>query len=182
MENNRNPLEGAETRARMFNITALASEYCSMLENARELDRDQFVKGMCLLLPRIYHSFLDLEADEADSGLDLSYYPDYVDEYFYDSVRRNAETLLGPDDTFLETFEEDMKYSDTPIASSISECLADIFQPLYNFLSVSRESEGEQSGGAYRECRENFDSYWGQTLCNVLRALNTVRVQSISQL
>lgn len=91
---------------------------------------------------------------------------------FYDSVRRNVETLLGPDDIFLETFEEDMKYSDTPIAASISECLADIFQPLYNFISVVKESEGEQSLAAYRDCREAFASYWAQTLCNVLRALN----------
>lgn len=106
------------------------------------------------------------------------YYSSYVDEDYYEGVRLHIETLLGPDDTYLETFEEDMKYSDTPIASSISESLADIFQPLYNFISVVRDSDGEDLEGAYRECRENFVSYWGQTLCNVLRALNFIYYQS----
>ena len=104
--------------------------------------------------------------------------PEYVDEDFYDAVRRNVESLLGPDDTFLETFEEDMKYSDTPIAASVAEGLADIFQPLYNFISVVKESEGESIFEAYSECRENFDAYWSQTLCNVMRPLNNIKYNS----
>ncbi len=82
---------------------------------------------------------------------------------------------MGEDDVFLETFEEDMKYSDTPVAASISESLADIFQPLYNFISVVKDSEGDNAAGAFRECKENFESYWSQTLCNVMRALNNIR-------
>ncbi len=82
---------------------------------------------------------------------------------------------MGPDDVFLETFEEDMKYSDTPIGSSVAECLADIFQPLCNYISVVRDSDGESAPAAFRECRENFEGYWSQTLCNVVRALNHIR-------
>ena len=80
--------------------------------------------------------------------------------------------LLGEDDTYLETFEEDMKYSDTPIAASIAEGLADIYQDLYNFLSPVRDSDGALAAPALVECRENFASYWGQTLTNVMRPLN----------
>ena len=85
---------------------------------------------------------------------------------------------MGPDDTFLETFEQDMKYSDTPIAASVSESLADIYQPLYNFIMIVRETEGSELVGAYLECHENFETYWSQTLCNVLRALNNIRYGS----
>ncbi|MDE6329856.1 MAG: DUF5063 domain-containing protein [Muribaculaceae bacterium] len=100
------------------------------------------------------------------------YYGNYLDEDYYESVRRHIEQLLGPADVFLETFEEDMKYSDTPIAASIAECLADIFLPLYNFISIVKDTEGDELEGAYRECHNNFTAYWSQTLCNVLRALN----------
>ena len=89
-----------------------------------------------------------------------------------------VESIMGEDDTFLETFEEDMKYSDTPIASSVAECLADIFQDLFNFVSLVKESEGEQTQEALAECKENFESYWAQTLCNVMRALNHIRYSS----
>ena len=112
---------------------------------------------------------LEEEADE-----DAAYYASYVDEDYYNSVRRHVEQLLGPDDVFLETFEEDMKYSDTPIAASVSECLADIFQSLYNFISVVKDTDGEQLEAAYRHAREEFVAYWSQTLCNVLRALNHI--------
>lgn len=121
----------------------------------------------------MYYEFSDLTLD--DTPVDYEYFPSYVDEDFYESVRLKIEGVMGPDDVFLETFEEDMKYSDTPIAASISECLADIFQPLYNFICIVKESEGEQTTEAYKDCRENFVAYWSQTLCNVMRALNHLR-------
>lgn len=162
-------------RRQLINITAMASDYCVALENARQSEKDDFVNEILSLLPKIYIEFSDLDVESLPAELEYEYFPQYVDEDFYDSIRRNVEAVLGPDDVFLETFEEDMKYSDTPIAASISECLADIFQPLYNFLSVVKESDGEQSVGAYRECKDNFIAYWSQTLCNVMRALNHLK-------
>lgn len=165
-------MDNTELKSELLAVTSLAAGYCSLLENARSMERADFIAELLADLPKLYSSFLQLDVNEDSGALDYEYFPEYVDEVFYDSVRRNVETLLGPDDIFLETFEEDMKYSDTPIAASISECLADIFQPLYNFISIVKESEGEQSVAAYRDCREAFASYWAQTLCNVMRALN----------
>lgn len=168
-------MDNSQFKKQLIQIVALSSDYCSLLENACQMEKEDFIEEVLECLPRLYYEFSTLK--DEDSGLtdDYGYYPSYVDEDFYESIRRNVEMLLGPDDMFLETFEEDMKYSDTPIAASISECLADIFQPLYNFLSIVKESDGEQSAGAYMECRENFVAYWAQTLCNVMRALNHLR-------
>ena len=170
-------------RSRLLGITALASEYCIALETARDAGKQDFVVNMLRLLPRIYLEFSDLEADE-EAGVPLdepdSYLPAYVDEDFYESVRRNVEAVMGEDDVYLETFEEDMKYSDTPIAASVAESLADIFQPLYNFISVVKDSEGEDIVTAYLQCRSDFVAYWSQTLCNVLRPLNSVKLKSLT--
>ncbi len=160
---------------RLLDVTALATDYCAAMENARSIEKMDFIIEMLDYLPRLYWNFSDLIVEDVVDDMEYDYYPSYVDEDFYDSVRRNVEAVMGEDDVFLETFEEDMKYSDTPIASSISECLADIFQPLYNFISIVKESNGEQLTGAYTECRENFVGYWSQTLCNVMRALNNLR-------
>ena len=164
-----------ELRSRLLGVVALSSRYCAAIENAREMERDDFVAEMLDLLPRIYLDFSSRELAELPGAAEYEYFPSYVDEDFYESVRLNVGQQLGPDDVFLETFEEEMKYSDTPIAASISESLADIFQPLYNFISVVKDSDGESTIGAYSECRENFEAYWSQTLCNVLRALNHIR-------
>lgn len=158
-------------------IVSDATQYCAAVENARESEKEDFVKYMLRMLPQIYLDFATVGKEEVGE-FDYGFYQTYVDEEWYESVRRGIERLMGPDDTFLETFEQDMKYSDTPIAASVSESLADIYQPLYNFIMIVRETEGSELVGAYLECHENFETYWSQTLCNVLRALNNIRYGS----
>ncbi|MEG2819815.1 MAG: DUF5063 domain-containing protein, partial [Muribaculaceae bacterium] len=111
---------------------ALANEYCNEIETTREIERETFIFSLLKLLPRLYISATDLLKGDSDSS---TFIDSYLDEDYYESIRRNMETLMGPDDVYLEVFEDDMKYSDTPIAASISECLADIYQDLYNFIS-----------------------------------------------
>lgn len=164
-----------DIRTRLLGVTSLAADYCAICENAREMEMAEFIDRMLDCLPRIYLEFHDISADELVTLEEWDYQPDYVDEDYYESIRRHIEAVMGPDDMFLETFEEDMKYSDTPIAASIAESLADIFQPLYNFISVVKDTEGDKLVEAYINCKEDFASYWSQTLCNVLRALNHVK-------
>ena len=165
-----------DTKNKLLEITSLAADYCRTLEICREMELPEFLDSMLSLLPRIYLEFNNLRPGDVMSlNPGNEYFSSYVDEEYYDSIRRNVEMLLGPSDTYLETFEEDMKYSDTPIAASISENLADIFQPLFNFISIVKDSEGEAAEDAYIDCWDNFAGYWSQTLCNVLRALNNIK-------
>ena len=161
---------------RILGTTALAAEYCRTLEEVRNLEREELLNTMLRLLPSLYIAFNEIKVeDPVFEEPESAYFESYVDEDFYESIRRGVEEILGPEDTFLETFEEDMKYSETPIASSISECLADIFQPLFNFVCIVRDSDGEKAVAAFAECKENFVGYWSQTLCNVMRALNHLK-------
>lgn len=165
-------------RTRLLSITSIAADYCGVCEMASEMGKEEFIDRMLNILPRIYWEFFDLTADNLVALEEWDYLPDYVDEDYYESVRRHIEALMGPDDVFLETFMEDMKYSDTPIAASISESLADLFQPLFNFISVVKDTDGDKLVEAYITCKDDFISYWSQTLCNVLRALNHVKYNS----
>ncbi len=153
-----------------LSFIGLATEFCSSLEQAPTLEKEDFIATMLRLLPRLYITMGDARPQEEMTE------PDplgvYIEEQQYEQVRAEVAALLGEDDTYLETFEEDMKYSDTPIAASIAEGLADIYQDLYNFLSPVRDSDGALAAPALAECRENFASYWGQTLTNVMRPLN----------
>ena len=131
---------------------------------------------MLRLLPRIYISATDLQLNQFLA--EDAYLEGRLDEDFYDSVRRGVENLLGPDDTYLEVFEEDMKYSDTPIAASVSEGLADIFQVMYNLLDAIRDMPEEVVLSALVAVKDDFEAYWSRVLCNVLRALNHIRYTS----
>lgn len=161
------------TDKRILGATALAAEYCRTLEQASEMERSELIDAMLRQLPTLYIAFNEIPVEtQIEEPL---YFESYVDEEYYDTVRRRLEVVMGEDDTFLDTFEEDMKYSDTPIASSVAESLADIFQSLFNFICIVRDSDGENAADAFADCKENFISYWSQTLCNVLRALNRLK-------
>lgn len=155
---------------------ALSNEYCQALEDAREAERIPFVENMLRLLPRIYISATDLQLNQFLA--EEAYIEGRLDEDFYESVRMSVANLLGPDDTYLEVFEEDMKYSDTPIAASVSEGLADIFQVLYNLLDAIRDMPEEVVLSSVVAVKDDFESYWSRVLCNVLRALNHIRYSS----
>ncbi len=150
----------------------LANEYCNFLEQLEDVSEDEFVSKMLKLLPRIYISATDLSFPFVEESI---YIEPHLEEPYYDSIRRSIELVMGEDDTFLEVFEEDMKFSDTPIAASISELLSDIFQDLYNFIHSVKDAPQSHINDFLYVCKENFDMYWGQTLCNVLRALHSVK-------
>lgn len=151
----------------------LCNEYCKTLENAREMERDDFIAAMLRILPRVYITMTDVNVGSA--LFEDAYIDGHLDEDYYEAVRRNIENLLGPDDTYLEVFEEDMKYSDTPIAASVSEGLTDIFQVFYNFLESVRDVPEELVEQALVAIKEDFESYWSRILCNLLRPLNQIR-------
>ena len=137
-------------------------------------------RGLCTeycmlrILPRIYISATDLHIDILEE--EDQFVENFLDEDYYDALRRNMEILMGEDDVYLEVFEEDMKYSDTPVAASISEGLSDMFQVLYNFLNSIRDTTDTTVKLALINVREDFNSYWSAILCNVLRALNHIKM------
>lgn len=163
-----------ETTARLTGLVAAATQYCALAEQCSDYEREEWIKRMVLALPTLYIGVQSLNLEDVPTLDEGGYLAEYVDEDLYEKIRRSIATLLGEDDVYLETFEEDMKYSDTPIAATISEGIADIFQSVYNYVGVANDSDGDLLGDAFRELKEGFESYWSQILCNTLRALNAL--------
>lgn len=158
---------------------ALCNEYCQALETVSETDKNEFVKSMLKILPRLYIAASDIKENSLND--DDFYIENILEEDYYDSIRRNIEYILGYEDSYLEVFEEDMKYSDTPIAASISEGLCDIFQSLYNFIETIKNAPEELTSEALVSIHDDFKTYWSRILCNVLRALNHIRYNEQDQ-
>lgn len=164
-------MENSKLAPNSLAFIALSNEFCSAIENAMEFEKEDFVAKMLKMLPRIYMTVTDIDIEESNEDY---YALPYLDESIYDNLRSQLAALMGEDDVFLETFEEDMKYSDAPVSATISEDLADIYQQLYNFVASVRDVDTEAINSIIITCKEDFASYWGQTLCNVLRALHSV--------
>lgn len=157
---------------------ALANEYCQEMESVLEKEKKEFVTKMLKLLPRIYVAVSDVADRENEE--DSFYIDSYLYEDGYNSVRENIYHILGEDDVYLEVFEEDMKYSDTPIATTISENLADLYQEFYNFVVSIQNTPIEVAPDIVLAVKDNFRTYWGQTLVNVMRAIHNVKYNIVS--
>ncbi|MBQ0070077.1 MAG: DUF5063 domain-containing protein [Bacteroidales bacterium] len=153
-----------------LSVIALTNEFCHAIEHCGECDRDMFVAKMLKLLPRIYMTISDVENEGGFPGY---YIESYLDEVAYDQVRTAISQIMAEEDVYLEVFVEDMKYSDTPISAFISENLADLYQEFFNLIQSVKEVDSDARQQLVEQCKENFINYWGQTLCNVLRALNS---------
>ncbi|MBE6318483.1 MAG: DUF5063 domain-containing protein [Bacteroidales bacterium] len=164
-------MESTTLNTNSLAFIALCNEYCMAIENARESSRDEFVASMLRLLPRIYIAATDLRVSTLTDDED-AYLESALDEDYYESVRRSVENLMGADDMYLEVFEDDMKYSDTPIAASVSEALADLFQVMYNFVETIKDAPQSKIEVALVAIKDDFINYWSRLLCNVMRPLN----------
>ena len=161
-------------------ITRLA-QYCQALqqEPLAESRRD-FAVDIAQHLVDIYAFALPmtiaLDADEADGFIAPS-----LDEAVYNDIRARIAAFLGEDDTYLETMVEDMRYSDQPIAQTVSENLADLYQDFYDFLYAARLADDSTAKNLLALFAESFAERWGQTLCNTLRALHSIAFEPANE-
>ena len=153
-------------------LIALANEYCEALEQSSEsASARALAERLLRLLTRVYVCALDLDPT---SETDEPYMAGALTEAAYDQLRQTLAGIFGSDDVYLEVFEEDMRYSDTPISASLSEGLADLYQEFYDALHWLADATTADQLSVLSVLRGHFAAYWGQTLVNLLRPLHAL--------
>lgn len=168
MTQENNPIYARNT----LEFVTVALEYCSFVENIPAPGLFDFVDKAAKILPLLYLKASLLPRVASDDFFETEL---HVTEDIYESVRSRISLLLADRDTYLDTFHEDMKYSDTPITSYISENMADVYQDVANFVALFREGNEDAMREALSLCYSNFCNYWGQQLLNALKALHCLR-------
>ena len=171
MKSSNQPIFDANT----VEFVTVAAEFCGFLERTPEMQPDEFVDRSLKLLPLLYLKASLLPDCEPLDDIEPE---TFVTETDYEHLRSLIAVQLGPDDDYLEVFLDDMAFSDTPIKQNISEGLADIYQPLKDFVCVYSLGLDRTMNDALWRCREQFAAYWGRTLVNVMRALHNVKYHS----
>lgn len=153
-------------------FVTVAVQYCRFLESFEDTPAEELTDKFTKLLPLLYLKASLVPHTEMvdDEGMETS-----VTESDYNYIMSKLHKVYGKDDRYLEVFLQDMKYSETPIAESISENLADIYQDLKNCITIYERGITENMNDALYMCVENFSTYWGQKLVNVLRALHSLK-------
>jgi hypothetical protein len=158
--------------AAVIEFTAVVAETCRFLENLAETTKADFVSKALKILPLLYlkTAILEVPAPETDELPEH-----FVTEDDYQFVRENLAQLLGNEDVYLETLTPEIQFSDTPVATFVSENLADVYQEIRDYAEVYQSGIEAVMNDSLVLCLETFGEHWGQKLLNALRALHSIR-------
>lgn len=156
----------------VIDFVTIAVEICVFLEKNEPIEREEWIDKVLKMFPLLYVKALLLpETIGTMEELPAT----FVGEDDYSRVANGISEIMGEEDVYLDVFIEDMKYSDTPVSTFVSESIADIYQDIRNFVSVYQFGLAERMYDALFQCKENFRLYWGQKLVNVLRPLHALK-------
>jgi|GEM_PF-126037 len=152
-------------------VTAVA-EFCLTLENGSQLSKGEFITRMAKLSSLLYYKASVLAVPEPvfDDAPER-----FVTEGDYNFVMQQTASLLAADDSFLDVFHPDMSLSDTPIAVTISENIADVYQEVKDFAASYQLADTNIMNDALVACLTSFGEHWGQKLLGGLRAFHALR-------
>lgn len=156
----------------VIEFATVGVNFAGMMEQSDRMPAIDFVRHAIRVLPLLYLKTTLLPEYEYDTEED--YVEDYVDEDTYTRLQNQVNALLGSYDTFLTTEHSEMQYSDSPIAVSMGEYLADTYQQLVNLLGIIREGNESALPAAIGRCRYYFAEYWGDHLLAALAALHRI--------
>ncbi|MDR0756707.1 MAG: DUF5063 domain-containing protein, partial [Tannerella sp.] len=132
-------------------FVTVALKFCTAMERIHEQDMFSFVNNTTKILPLLYvKATLLPEVDEPEDAETTH----FITEETHEALRTRIAGLLGEYDSYLDTFQPDMQYSDTPISASVSENLADIYQDIGNFIALFRQGYEETMLIALSQCVE----------------------------
>lgn len=130
-------------------------EYCAFMERTNEKSYGTFVPVLQKLLPFLYlkASMVDKPITLCDDALE-----NFVTEVDYETIRSAAARILG---------QYDEEFTGEEVVS-VSECLADVYQDVKDFLMNYKQGKEEVMNDAIYNVVENFELYWGKRLLQAL--------------
>ncbi len=152
-------------------LIALCHEYCVAVEQSAESTPTDFCTNILRLLPRIYMTMFDFRPAEENYDHEGDLYDALEEERYYE-LKNSMAALLGEHDAYLDIVVAGEQYSEEPVASSVSEKLADLYQIFYIFIDTLREALPEVREKVYDEFKSRFRMYWSEELCDAMRIIN----------
>jgi hypothetical protein len=141
-------------------FTAVARDFCALLETATELEFGELRRRLLRILPALYLAGAKLPRLDEDG--DVEHVPLKLD------VLVALSEHLGANDTYWEVLDPTQR--EKPIAGSLAADLSEIrFDLQQGLLALERGAPVE---AVVWEWRHGFDHHWGRHLVDALRAIH----------
>ncbi|PKQ65442.1 hypothetical protein BZG02_00090 [Labilibaculum filiforme] len=155
----------------VIEFVTIANEFCLLLETSGKITKIEFIETAQKLLPLLYLKACLLPKNETELEEEIE---KFVSEADWEFIHSSVQSKMGAHDQYLEVFEKDMEYSETPVIASVSENFADIYQDLKDFLTSYRIGSLEVMNEALWDLNNSFYQHWGQNLVNSLRSIHNL--------
>lgn len=152
-------------------FVTVAAEYVILAENTRGMERVDFTNKTQKLLPLLYLKASLIPEIEVQLEDNIE---KFVSEEEWSLVQQGFSSVLGRFDRFLDIENSIGQVEDETAEEALSECLADIYQDLSDFVQLYRMGNLEIMNDALWECRQNFEQYWGTRLIEAFRAIHAM--------
>ncbi len=153
-------------------FVTVATEFCAYLEQSQGREKSDFVSRMRKLLPLLYLKAQLLPSiEDADNFM-----PDeQVTEADYEYIRHIVADIMGDDDQYEDaTYGMEMQQTEQLCWKTASENIADMYQPLRNFVAAYRLGVEACMETALWYVQEEFRNAWGTACVDSLRWLHYV--------
>ncbi|MFN8254723.1 MAG: DUF5063 domain-containing protein [Bacteroidales bacterium] len=151
----------------------VAMEYCRLVENTYENDKFNFLMKSRKILALVYLKaslFPDVEIDFIDE-------PErFVNEKDWNIIRDNISEILGKSDSYIDILSIESVNPESFENELLSDCFADIYQDLKNFVSNFEMGNEEAIDAAFADCIESYEKYWGPKLLAVLANIHLLKL------
>ena len=163
-----NPIYARNT----LEFVTVSAEFCAYLEKPENRKRGEFIDTMLKLLPLLYLKAQMLP--EVDSMGD--FLPDdQVTYQDYQWVRETVAQLMQEADEYEDLTIDEGTQGIVNRWKSISEGIADIWQPLRNFVTVYQQRVEACMLDALWSVSDSFELYWGEDVLSTLRQLHRIK-------
>lgn len=155
----------------VLEFTQVAVQFCALLEQCSGNSRKDLCATLLKLTPLLYLKAQLLPKMESEG----TFLPDaQVTEQDYDYVRCSVASVLGDEDEYLDVIYGEMLQTDETQWKRISEHLADVYQPVRNFLATCQSGLDECIQDALWQLVDSFELYWGQSLVDAMSKLHHI--------
>lgn len=155
----------------VIEFITVGDQFCKHLVRVKGYKPSEFISIMQRLLPFLYLKAVALPKLESvfDEGNER-----FVREEEYKAIESSVARLLGQFDSFEEPYDQYLHENGEPVAASVSEYLADMYQDIKDCLLQYRTGTEDVMNDAVWECSLNFETLWGKKLLSVLRAIHRI--------
>ena len=150
-------------------FVTVGAEFCAYLEQSEGRERDEFIDTLLKIMPLLYVKALLLpHVDGGDEFAPAS----FVTELDYNWLRAVLADVMAEQDEYEDFVYDEGVQTDEVRWRRVSEGLADIYQPVRDFVECFRTGVEENIEESLWALNDNFELYWGGDLVDTLRRLH----------